>query len=342
MKKKLTAMRLAALLLALPVPIAATSASAQDDFYKGKTLTIIMGTQLSGTIGPTAQLVSRHIGRYIPGNPTVILRQMPGAAHLISTGHVYNVADADGLTILAANPAVAMGQLAGVKNVRFDVRQFQWLGSTGPDVTVFSIRSTLPYKSFKELQNLENELVVGATGPGSNSYDFPRLLQDFAGARLRMVTGYATNNNIRLALERGEADGWAALSVGARRAVMAGTVRPLVRGRKQVKGFEDLPVDEDLATTPLGRSLMQIRSAPPAIGMPYAVRPGVPAERVALLREAFAKVLTDPQFLAEAKTAQLDMEFISAEQVTKEFNTLMGHSKETIEAMGKYIKLGSD
>ncbi len=342
MKKILAAMNLAALLLALPVPMAATSASAQEGFYKGKTLTLIMGTQLSGTIGPTTQLVSRHIGRYIPGNPTVILRQMPGAAHLISTGHVYNVADADGLTILAANPGTAIGQLAGVKNVRFDVRQFQWLGSTSPDGLVFSIRSTLPYKSFKELQNLKEDLVVGATGPGSNPYDFPRLLQEFAGARLRMVTGYATNNVIRLALERGEADGWAALSVGARRAVTAGTVRPLVRSRTRVKGFEHLPVDEDLAITPLGRSLMQIRGAPPAIGIPYAVRPGVPAERVAILREALAKVVTDPQFLAEAKTAQLDMEFISAEQVTKDFNTLMGHSKETIEAMGKYITLGND
>ena len=235
-----------------------------------------------------------------------------------------------------------MGQLAGVKNVRFDVRQFQWIGSTSPDGMVFSIRSTLPYKSFEELQKLKEALVVGATGPGSNSYDFPRLLQDFAGARLRMVTGYSTNNDIRLALERSEADGWAALSVGARRAVTAGTVRPLVRSRARVKGFEHLPIDEDLATTPLGRSLMQIRSAPPAIGMPYAVRPGVPAERVAILREAFAKVLADPQLLAEAKTAQLDIEFISAEQVTKDFNTLMGHSKETVEAMGKYIKLGID
>jgi hypothetical protein len=130
---------LAGCLIACLVPHAA---HAQADFYKGKTVTIVVGTRVGGSIGNTSLILSRHLGRYIPGNPTVILRQMPGGAHLNATNHVFNVAEADGLTILGANPAIAMAQLSKVQAVRFDVRQFQWLGSTGPDGTLFAIRSS--------------------------------------------------------------------------------------------------------------------------------------------------------------------------------------------------------
>src|SRR3954454_12433887 len=229
-------------------PAMLSPAFAQSDFYRGKTVTIVVGTRLTGTIGLTAQLVSRHLGRFIPGNPIVILRQMPGGAHLVASGHVYNVAEHDGLTILAANPAIAMAQLAKVKSVRFDVLQYQWLGSTGPDGMLFGIRSDLPYKTFKDIQNAKEDLVVGTTGPGSNSHDVPLLLKDFAGAKLRLLPGYAANGDIRLALERKEVDGWGAVGGGVRRAVEQGVVRPLVRGRAPIAGFEDLPVDEDLAT----------------------------------------------------------------------------------------------
>lgn len=321
-------------------PAMLSPAFAQADFYRGKTVSIVVGTRLTGTIGLTAQLVSRYLGRYIPGNPIVILRQMPGGAHLVASGHVYNVPEPDGLTILAANPAIAMAQLAKVKSVRFDVLQYQWLGSTGPDGMLFGIRSDLPYKTFKDIQNAKEDLVIGTTGPGSNSHDVPLLLKDFAGAKLRLLPGYAANGDIRLALERKEVDGWAALAGGVRRAVEQGVVRPLVRGRAPIAGFEDLPVDEDLATTPVGRSLLLIRGAPLSIGKPYAVRPGTPADRIAILRDAFAKVVNDPNFLAEAAAAQIDMQNIGAEEVTKDFTAMMNPTPEALELMGKYLTVG--
>jgi tripartite-type tricarboxylate transporter receptor subunit TctC len=315
-------------------------AFAQADFYKGKTVTIVVGTRLTGTIGLTAQLVSRHLGRFIPGNPLVILRQMPGGAHLVASGHVYNVPEPDGLTLLAANPAIAMAQLMKVKAVRFDVLQYQWLGSTGADGMLFGIRADLPYRTFKDLQDAKEELIVGTTGPGSNSHDVPLLLKDFAGAKLRLLPGYAANGDIRLALERKEVDGWAALAGGVRRAVDQGVVRPLVRGRAPVAGFEQLPVDEDLATGPLGRALLLIRGSPLSIGKPYAVRPGTPADRVAMLREAFARTVNDPTFLAEAAAAQIDMQYIGAEEVTKDFTAMMNQTPEALEMMGKYLTIG--
>jgi tripartite-type tricarboxylate transporter receptor subunit TctC len=326
-------------LIACLLPLRLSPALAQADFYKGKTVTIVAGTRLTGTIGLTAQLVSRHLGRFIPGNPTVILRQMPGGAHLVASGHVYNVPEPDGLTILAANPAIAMAQLAKLKSVRFDVLQYQWLGSTGPDGMLFGIRADLPYKTFKDLQDAKEELIVGTTGPGSNSHDVPLLLKDFAGAKLKLLPGYAANGDIRLALERKEVDGWAALAAGVRRAVDQGVVRPLVRGRAPVAGFKNLPVDEELPTSAVGRSLMAMRGSPLSIGKPYAVRPGTPADRIAILRDAFAKAVNDPTFLAEAATAQIDMAHISAEQVTRDFASLMNQTPEALEMMGKYLTL---
>jgi tripartite-type tricarboxylate transporter receptor subunit TctC len=323
----------------LAVWSAPQAAQAQADFYKGKTITVIVGTRVGGSIGNTSLLISRHIGRYIPGNPTVILRQMPGGAHLNATNHVYNVADSDGLTILGSNPAIAMGQLAKVQQVRFDVRQIQWLGSTGPDGTLFAVRANLPYKSFKDLQNAKQDIVVGSTGPGSNSYDVPLLLKEFAGARFKLLTGFQANGDIRLALERGEADGWSALATPVRQAAAAGVVRPLVRGRSPVKGFENLPVDEDLTPPGIGKSLMIIRGTPLAIGKPFGVRPGVPADRVAMLRDAFAKVVRDPQFVADAEKMQIDIDPMTAEEVTKDFASMMSQPQAAIDAMLKYIKL---
>src|SRR5437588_1905546 len=283
------------------VSLAPLPARAQAEFYKGKTVTVVVGSRVTGTLALAAQILTRHLGQHIPGNPTSILRQMPGGAHLNATNYVFNVADPDGLTILAANPAVATAQLMKVAAVRFDVRKFEWLGSSGAEGAMFSIRPDLPYKTFQELKGAQQELIVGTTGPGSNSHDVPLLLKEFAGLKLKLITGYAANPDIRLALERKEVDSWTSMATTIRLAGERGIVRPLVRSsRAPVPTLNHLPVDEDLAISELGRSLMLIRGTPLAIGRPYAVRPGTPPERVAILRGALAKLVADPQFLSES------------------------------------------
>ena len=321
------------------VSLALTSSWAQTDFYRGKTVSIVIGAK-TGSLAVAAQLVSHHMAKHIPGNPTVIFRQMPGAAHMNATNHIFNVADADGLTILAANPNVAMSQLAKVAQVRFDVRKFEWLGSSGPDGAMFSIRADLPYKSFKEFKDSGKELIVGTTGPGSNAYDMPLLLKEFAGANLRLVKGYAANSDILLAVERKEADAWAALANTIKSGIDRGAVRALVRTRAPVPGFNDLPTDESLTTDPIGKSLMALRGIPLSIGRAFAVRPGTPADRVAILRGALAKTIADPQFQAEAKKAQIDMVHISAQDVIKGFDEMMNQSPQVLEAMNKYLQPG--
>ena len=317
--------------------LALTSSWAQTDFYKGKTVSVVIGAK-TGSLAVAAQIVTHHLGKHIPGNPTVIFRQMPGAAHMNATNHIYNVAEADGLTILAANPNVAMAQLAKVAQVRFDVRKFEWLGSSGPDGAMFSIRADLPYKTFKEFKDSGQELIVGTTGPGSNAHDFPLLLKEFAGAKLRLIKGYAANSDILLAVERKEVDGWAALATTIKTGVDRGAVRAIVRARAPVPGFNDIPIDESLTTDPTGKALMAIRGIPLSIGRAFAVRPGTPPDRVAMLREALAKTIADPQFQAEAKKAQIDMEYLSPQEVIKGFDEMMNQPPQVLEAMNKYLQ----
>jgi tripartite-type tricarboxylate transporter receptor subunit TctC len=321
----------------LMIPLMLSSARAQANFYEGKTITVYLGAK-SGSLAVAAQIVTHHLGKYLPGKPTVILQHMPGAAHLLATNHVFNVAKPDGLTLLASNPNVAIAQLSKVEQVRFDVRKFQWIGSSGADGVALSIRADLPYKTFDDLRKADRELVAGTTGPGSNAHDFPLLLKEFAGAKLKLVSGYPANSDVLLAVERKEVDSWSALATTIKTAVDRGVVRPLVRGRVATPGFENLPVDEELATNPLGKSLMAIKSIPQAIGRAFAAAPGTPADRLAMLREAFAKVVKDPEFLAEGKKAKIDFSFISHEQVLKDFNALLNQTPETLKEMGKYIK----
>ena len=321
------------------MPMIASPARAQANFYEGKTVTLVIGAKGAGSLIAATQIVAHHLGKYIPGKPTVIVQEMPGAAHLLATNHVFNVAKPDGLTILASNPNVAIAQLAKLEQVRFDVRKFHWLGSTGADGVALSIRTDLPYKNFDDIRKADHDLIVGTTGPGSNAHDFPLLLKEFAGAKFKLVSGYPSNGDVQLALQRKEVDCWAALATTIKLAVDQGIVRPIVRGRVATPGFENLPVDEELATSPLGKAIMGIKAAPLAIGRAFAVPPPTPADRVAILREAFAKVLKDPEFLAEGKKAKIDFNYISAEQVLKDFTALLNQTPETLKEMGKYIKL---
>ena len=321
------------------MPMIASPARAQANFYEGKTVTLVIGAKGAGSLIAATQIVAHHLGKYIPGKPTVIVQEMPGAAHLLATNHVFNVAKPDGLTILASNPNVAIAQLAKLEQVRFDVRKFHWLGSTGADGVALSIRTDLPYKNFDDIRKADHDLIVGTTGPGSNAHDFPLLLKEFAGAKFKLVSGYPSNGDVQLALQRKEVDCWAALATTIKLAVDQGIVRPIVRGRVATPGFENLPVDEELATSPLGKAIMGIKAAPLAIGRAFAVPSPTPADRVAILREAFAKVLKDPEFLAEGKKAKIDFNYISAEQVLKDFTALLNQTPETLKEMGKYIKL---
>ena len=320
--------------------VIAAPAWGQANFYEGKTITVVIGAS-GGSLEIAARVVARHLGKHIPGNPSVVVQNMTGGAHLVATNHVYNVAKADGLTLLANNPTVGIAQLTRVDAARFDLRKFQWLGSSGADGVALAIRADLPYKTWEDLKKADRELVVGTTGPGSNAHDFPLLLKEFAGAKFKLVSGYPANADILLAVERKEVDVWAAFATTIKLAADRGAVRPIVRGRVAIPGFEHLPVDEQLATSEVGKAIMGIRAAPAAIGRAFAAPPATPADRVKLLREAFAKAVKDPEFLAESKKAKIQVGYIPPEEVLKMFQGLLDQPPEVQKEMVKYIKFGN-
>jgi len=207
-------------------------------------------------------------------------------------------------------------------------RFFALASACGADGVALSIRSDLPYKSWDEVKRADRELVVGTTGPGSNAHDFPLLLKEFAGAKLKLVSGYPANADVLLPFDRKEVDVSAAFATTIKLAADRGAVRPLVRGRVALSGLEHLPVDEDLATSAVGKAIMGIRAAPQAIGRAFAAPPATPADRVKMLREAFAKVSKDGEFGAEAKNAKIEVGYIPPEQVLKLFNGMLDQPAE--------------
>ena len=326
------------LVFALIAALAAAPAWAQ--YYAGKTVTMIVGYKTGGGYDATARLVARHLSKHIPGKPTVIVQNMPGANSIIAANHVYNVAKPDGLTIATFNRNLPIAQLTGVPGVKFDMTKFAWVGSAASESTILAIRADLPYKTFADLRKADKEIVIGATGPGANTYDFPLLLKELLGVKLKIVTGYPSSADIMLAVERKEVDGRAGSYSSILRFIERGLVRPLVRARAVEAGIENLPVDESLAPNPRAKAIMALRSAPEVIGRPYVMHPDTPAEHVKTMRQAFAAAIKDPELIAEGKKAKMELEFVDGDEAVKVMKEVLSQPKDIVDEFSKYIKFG--
>src|SRR6266850_595919 len=204
---------------------------AQSSPYAGKTVTIIVGYKAGGGYDATARMLARHLPKYIPGKPTIIVQNMPGANSMIAANHVFNVAKPDGLTIGTFNRNLPIAQLTKVDGVKFDMRKFVWIGSAASESTILAIRTDLGYKTLDEMKKSGKQIVIGATGPGANTYDFPLLLKDLLGLNLKIVTGYSSSADIMLAIERKEVDGRAGSYSSLKPFIERNLVRPIVRAR---------------------------------------------------------------------------------------------------------------
>jgi tripartite-type tricarboxylate transporter receptor subunit TctC len=328
-------MRLIFVLLALMLP-----AAVQAQYYAGKTLTIVVGYKTGGGYDNTARLLARHLPKHIPGRPTVIVQNMPGANSVIAANYLYGVVKPDGLSVGTFNRNLPIAQLTGVQGVKYDMTKFAWVGSAASETTVLAIRADLPYRSFDELRRSGAQLVIGATGPGASTYDFPLLLKELLGVNIKLVAGYSSSHDIMLAIERKEVDGRAGSYSSVRPFIDRNLVRAVLRSRAAEPGIEQLPVDEDLAPNARAKAIMALRSAPEVVGRPYVMHPGTPAEHLKTMREAFAAAIKDPELVAEAKKAKLDLEFVHGEQAVKLMKELMSQPKDVVDEFGKYIKFG--
>ncbi len=329
---------LAAALAALP--LAAAAQPTQVPNFAGKTVTIVVGYKPGGGYDATARMLARHLPQHLPGKPTVIVQNMPGGNSIIAANHMYNVAKPDGLTIGTFNRNLPIAQLTKVQGVKFDMSKFAWIGSAANEATILAIRTDLPYRNFDELRKAKEQVVIGSTGPGANTHDFPLLLKELLGVKIKLVSGYSSSADIMLAVERKEVDGRAGSYTSLKPFIDRKLVRPIVRARSIESGLEQLPVDESFAPTPRAKAIMALRSAPEVIARPYVLPPGTPADIVKTYRAAFADTIKDPALVAEAAKAQFDLDYTSGDEAVRILKEVLGQPKDIVDEFSKYIKFG--
>jgi tripartite-type tricarboxylate transporter receptor subunit TctC len=309
-------------------------------YYEGKTLTLVVGYKPGGGYDRYARLMGKYLPKYLPGNPTVIIQNMPGANSIIAANHLYNLAKPDGLTIGTFNNGLVIAQLSKVEGVQFDLTKFTWLGSAASDAAVLALRADLPYRTVDDLRKAKEPILIGSTGPGASTHDFPLLLKEFAGFNFKLVTGYSSSSDIMLAIERKEVVGRGGSYASVLPFISRGLVRPVVRTRVQVPEIKNLPVDEDLATTPKGKAIMAIRSAPESMYRPYVAPPGVPGETMKILQDAFAQTLRDKDLLAETEKGKLPIDYLRPEETLKLIREVLNQPPDIVQELSKYIKFG--
>ena len=322
-----------ALCLAACGPSANTAEFPAGDFYRGKTVSIIVGSGAGGGFDTTARLVARHIGRHIPGAPTVIVVNMPGGGGLVAANHVFSAAAKDGTFIGLFHEAQMMNQLTGGEGVNFDLRQFNWLGSSYDDPNVCLVRTDAPVTIFKDMIGRSMPVVVGGTGPGSNTYDAPRVLAAATGANLKAVAGYPTTNEVRVGVERGEIQGmclgWESVQSASGAWLKDGYARVFVQnGTARHKDLPDVPLALEFARDEESKMLLRLVDAPGAMAKPFALPPGVDASRVRVMREALLATYRDPAFLEEARAMNLEFQPKDADQIQQILNDVLATPPE--------------
>ena len=310
--------RNATILVAATLALAAPPARA-DSPYEGKTITIITSTGVGGVYDLTARVIARHMGRYIPGSPTLIVQNMPGGGNVLATNYMYAIAPKDGLTIASIHNAMPLHQVLDGRGVRFDAAKFSWLGSTGSENEVILAWHTAGITTIR--QAMEKEIVLGSTGAGSGLSIIPTAMNNVLGTRFKLVIGYKTSEDINLALQRGEvqARAFGINSIESQHPdwLKENKVAFLAQvGVKRDKDLPDVPLLTELAGTPEQRQVLKLISAPAGLGHPYLAPPGTPPERLALLRQAFAATLKDKAFLAEVEKLQIAIDPMSADEVS--------------------------
>ena len=343
MKRQIIVPTLCVLLLAL-----GSSVHAQSDFFQGKSIRVIRGGQAGDLYDLWARLIAGHLGKHIPGNPSIVVQNMPGAGSVIAANYVYGLAKPDGLTIGSINPAIYMDQLVARKEVQFDWAKFVWLGTPEQTDFLLFIRSDNSNKNFDDLRKGAEPPKCGSTGTGSPQYHIPRLLEDTLAVKFNLITGYQGASDIDLALERGEIH-CRTITIAAysgREPFLTwgknGFLRPLVQtGRKRDPSLRDVPTFYELMdrykTPEAGRRLATVVLAPSEFCRPMVTTPGVPPERIKILREAWTKTLKDPELLAEAKKRDWLVGPVGGEELEALAKEVVAQPGEVIQRLKKLL-----
>ena len=338
--------RLASMTLALVLWSAA--GMAETPFYAGKTITMIAGTKAGDVYDTYARLFAQHLPKYIPGNPNIIVQNMPGAGSMIAANHLYSVASPEGLTIGAIFPALYFDQIVGRKEVQYDWAKFVWIGSPVTSNHLLYMRADTPYKTIDDVMKTSTPPKCGASGTSSTGYYVPKLLDEVVGTKFDVVLGYQAGQDIDLAVERGElaCRAFTVTAFFAREPFISwrknNFVRVLVQtGHKRDARLRDTPTIYELMdqhkTSGAARNLTTLVLAGGQFGRPYVMPPKTPADRVNIIREAFAKVLADESVLAEGKKRKLEFDPTSAQELEKLANDVMSQPPEIVAKMKQLL-----
>jgi len=299
--------------------------SSADDFYKGKTIRFVVGLAPGGGFDLAARTMARHMGKHIPGNPTIVVENMTGAGSLIAANYTYYSAKPDGLFVGIWISGFVLRQALGDKAIRFDTRNFGWIGAPTKATPSCSIMAHTGLKSLKDILATNRELKMGSIGPGTTYDDLPQLLNLTLGTRFKVISGYEGTSTILVAMRRKEVDGacWGWESVRA-------TARPmldaqgddklipfLIHRREPDLEVKDLPLVTDVIKSADHLSAYKTWGGTQEFQRPFTVPPGTPKERLELLRKGFAAAMKDPEFIAEAEKSKLETTYVSGEEIEK-------------------------
>jgi tripartite-type tricarboxylate transporter receptor subunit TctC len=311
---------------------------AAQDFYKDKTVEMIVSTGVGGGLDNNARLVARYLPAHLPGKPTIVVRNMPGAGHVRAANYLFNQAAKDGTSIATLIPAFVLAQVLDGRGMQFDAAKFQWLGSTSSSNSTVYVWSATGVRSVDDVK--AKEVLMGATGAGSYTTLYPTVMNNILGTKFKIIAGYQSAAEVNLAMERGEIEGRAGNNFNSLKAenaewLRSGKIRLIAQvGLTREPEFPDVPLISDFAKAPSDHEIMKLFSADVVIGRPFLAPPGVPPERIKILRDALDAVVRDPGFLADAKTAGLDVIPVGGLEIQKVVEDLV-HTPADVIAKAK-------
>ena len=312
--------RAAASLFLATLCMVGAQARAQDSFYKGKTVELNIGYPPGGSNDVYARLLSAHLGKHLPGNPNVVARNMPGAGSFLAANHMASVAPKDGTSIAICAPTIALDEMLATPGVRFKTAQLNWIGRISPLINVIMISKRSPVKTVADAQKAE--VTLSGTGVGSTVSIYPTVMNNMFGTKYKIIMGYKGSNEAMLALDRGEVEGhstaWEALKTAHPSWKPDGEVTlPVQFALTRNPELPDVPTALEFARTPEEKSVLEAILNATEVGTAFFTAPGVPPERVTMLRRAFDATMQDPEFKADVEKLRVSLEPMSGEELQK-------------------------
>jgi tripartite-type tricarboxylate transporter receptor subunit TctC len=318
---------------------APSQAQSPADFYRGKTVNVLIGVSPGGEYDLQARLVARHLGKHIPGRPNVVAQNMTGAGGLNMANYLASIAARDGTYIgMLANTLPSL-QVVGGKGVKFDTTKFNWLGSIAPVVETMTVWHTAGVKSVADART--REIVAGSTGRGSTTHIYPSMMNEFLGTKFKVVIGYQGGNLINLAMERGEVQArnntWSSWKATRPAWLKEKKIFVIAQAGPRAPDL-DAPSVEELARTPDDRKAIELVMSATRLGRPMATTPDVPPDRLAALRAAFKATMADPDFLAEAANANFEVNPILGEDMQRTVAHIIATPKEIADRVKHLVE----